>query len=77
MTILGSKTWKMENIAENDRKEGIRTRQGIGELIKIIYLKLCYTVTVDKKFDCLFDGYLHFKQMTELLIKRAENDNSM
>ena len=22
----------MENIAENDRKEGIRTRQGIGEL---------------------------------------------
>ena len=25
----------MANIAENDRKEGIRTRQGFGELIKI------------------------------------------
>ena len=33
MAILGIKTWKMENIAENDRKEGIRTRQGFGELI--------------------------------------------
>ena len=32
MAILGIKTWKMENIAENDRKEGIRTRQGFGEL---------------------------------------------
>ena len=34
MAILGIKTWKMENIAENDRKEGIRTRQGFGELIQ-------------------------------------------
>ena len=33
MAILGIKTWKMENIAENDRKEGIRTRQGFGDLI--------------------------------------------
>ena len=32
MAILGIKTWKMENIAENDRKERIRTRQGFGEL---------------------------------------------
>ena len=31
--ILGIKTWKMANIAENDRKVGIRTRQGFGELI--------------------------------------------
>ena len=30
--ILVIKTWKMANIAENDRKEGIRTRQGFGEL---------------------------------------------
>ena len=36
MAILGIKTWKMENIAENDRKEGIRTRQGFGELINSI-----------------------------------------
>ena len=29
------KTWQFqENIAENDRKEGIRTRQGFGELKK-------------------------------------------
>ena len=34
MAILGIKTWKMENIAENDWKVGIRTRQGFGELIK-------------------------------------------
>ena len=33
MAILGIKTWKMENIAKNDRKEGIRTYQGFGELI--------------------------------------------
>ena len=32
MAILGIKTWKMENIAENVRKVGIRTRQGFGEL---------------------------------------------
>ena len=41
MAILGIKTWKMENIAENDRKEGIRTRQGFGELIMLL--------TLDKK----------------------------
>ena len=29
MAILGIKTWKMENIAENDRKEGIRTQNSI------------------------------------------------
>ena len=34
MGILVIKTWKMANIAENDRKEGIRTRQGFGELIR-------------------------------------------
>ena len=39
MAILGIKTWKMENIAENVRKEGIRTRQGFGELIFTIKLK--------------------------------------
>ena len=32
MAILGIKTWKMENIAENVWKVGIRTRQGFGEL---------------------------------------------
>ena len=36
MGILGSKTWKMENVAENDRKEGIRTRQGFGELKRLV-----------------------------------------
>ena len=40
MAILGIKTWKMENIAENDRKEGIRTRQGFGELTRMKFKKM-------------------------------------
>ena len=45
MAILGIKTWKMENIAENDRKEGIRTRQGFGEL-KIVRMYLGELVVI-------------------------------
>ena len=30
MAILGSKTWKMENVAKNDRKEGF------GELKRLV-----------------------------------------
>ena len=33
--ILGIKTWKMENVADYDRKEGLRTRQGFGELKRV------------------------------------------
>ena len=49
MAILGIKTWKMENIAENDRKEGIRTRQGFGELImfyNMFMLSKCCTLVL-------------------------------